>query len=396
MNESTRVQRLLAARSRAARKGLNAESMDVEAESASPEPHTDDVLQRVHDTMRKMPESEMERPEDFERALSLLMQHGDRALRKLDADPEARLDSNEQLTLEAVIRTDGTRPTLLVRGDTVNPEHPLAGAWKDTLFSVRDRMRKRAAAVGRIEPDNGSPTRFYGTGWVVDSAKGLVLTNLHVLHAMLKGIPNAMIQTASGFRVLKGGAFIDFAAEDGSLRKNRFRIVEATPSGIDGQNFARLDVAVLRIEKMEESQAIPEAVPVSADLAGPSGSMASFCVIGFPAKPQVTSGIVDGVDWDWVTQTLFGNRFGVKRISPGTAHKPLGTIDGDTHPWVFGHDATTLGGNSGSPVMAWLDQGFGGFGIHFAGASIDKNCAHAIAQCSEQLKALGVPVQAVI
>jgi hypothetical protein len=103
-----------------------------------------------------------------------------------------------------------------------------------------------------------------------------------------------------------------------------------------------------------------------------------------------------GVDWDWVTQTLFGNRFGVKRLAPGIAHKPLGQIPQDTRNWVFGHDATTLGGSSGSPVLAWRDKGCDAFGVHFAGATVDKNLAHALAQCVEPLKKLGVPIRAVV
>jgi hypothetical protein len=89
---------------------------------------------------------------------------------------------------------------------------------------------------------------------------------------------------------------------------------------------------------------------------------------------------------------LFGGRFGVKRLAPGIAHQPLGSLEGDSRRWVFGHDATTLGGNSGSPVIAWLNRGNSGFGLHFAGASVDSNCAHAIAQCRTELEAMGVPV----
>lgn len=393
MNESNHLRRLMAARTHAAREGIDTESMQVELGDDIAPPVSDDVLHRVQQVMKDMPASEITQPDEYERALNIFLAHADRALRKLDRDPNARLDASEGFAVEAVIRTDGTRPTLLVRSDTINPAHPMAGSWKDTLVAVRDTMRAPASAVGRIEPSNGSPTRFFGTGWVVDDAKGLVLTNLHVLHAMLSSIPNGMIQTATGFRILKNAAFVDFAAEDGSLVKKRFRVVEAIPSGIDGPDFERLDAAVLRIEPDTNSPPMPKAIPVMADLAGPAGAMSSFCVIGYPGRPEVMSGVVDGVDWDWVTQTLFGNRFGVKRLAPGIAHRPLGQIGGDEKAWVFGHDATTLGGSSGSPVLAWRDANFGGFGLHFAGATVETNCAHAVAQCREHLEAMGVPVQ---
>ena len=63
----------------------------------------------------------------------------------------------------------------------------------------------------------------------------------------------------------------------------------------------------------------------------------------------------------------------------------------DPRQWIFGHDATTLGGSSGSPIIAWKDGG-GGFGIHFAGTSVDSNFAHAMAKCVDVLKRLGVKV----
>jgi hypothetical protein len=397
MNDSTHLQRMIAARTRAHTRGARAESVSVEAADEAAPPHTDDVLERVNTVMRAMPGEEVVDPSEFRRALSIFLAQTDRTLRKLDADPRAALDRNELLTMEAVIRTDGTRPTLLVRKNTINPDHPLAGSWRDSLVGVLGKVEPRAAAIGRVEPDSGSALRFFGTGWLVDADKGLVLTNLHVLEAMLRSIPNAMIQTKSGFRVLKRGAYIDFAAEDGSLERRRFRIVEATPSGIDGPGFSRLDIAVLKIEEAGADEGggakLPRPIPVIADVGGAQGAMSSFCVIGFPGRPDVLSGVVDGVDWDWVTKTLFGNRFGVKRLAPGNAHRPVGTLGGDPRQWVFGHDATTLGGSSGSPVLAWKDSHFGSFGIHFAGATVDTNCAHAIAQCRAELTKLGIAVQ---
>lgn len=159
-----------------------------------------------------------------------------RAARKLDADPTAPLSPGETGALEAVIRTDGTRPTLLVSNDAVDPTHPLAGDWSDTLVAKRDALRGPTRSVGRIEPTNASARNFFGTGWVVDADRSLVLTNLHVLTAMWQRLAHVMARTRTGFRVYDG-AFIDFAAESGSAATRRFRIVEATPSTIDGPGF---------------------------------------------------------------------------------------------------------------------------------------------------------------
>jgi hypothetical protein len=323
----------------------------------------------------------------------LFTEHAGSTLRKLDADPSATLDPGEVIALEAVIRMDGTRPTLLIKNDTIDPEHPMAGSWRDTLYATLQDLPERAAAVGRIEPERGSSHRFFGTGWLVDDAKGLVLTNRHVLCEMLEAMPDAMIRAGEIYRVNPDRAFIDFAAESGSLVKRKFRIVEATPSSIGGPMFVRLDAAVLRIEPVDQEDKMPKAIPVIADTNGPTGAMSSFCVIGYPGHPQFSGGVVGGVDWNWITQTLFGNRFGVKRLAPGNTNRPLGAIPDDTKGWAFGHDATTLGGSSGSPVLAWRDRGFPAFGLHFAGTTESTNCAHAIAKCRDELLKMGVPIR---
>jgi Trypsin-like peptidase domain len=389
------LRRLIAGRSRAVRDRVATESMNLDAlEDAQPDAAavTGRVEATLDETLARMPPDEIGDPREFRRALGILLGETERAARKLDDDPAAPLSRSETLALEAVIRTDGTRPTLLVRDDTVDVDHPLARDWTSTLAATSEAMRDRVRAVGRVEPASPTARNYFGTGWVVDAGKGLVLTNLHVLEAMWRRLPHVMVRTATGFRVLDG-AFIDFAGESGRTRTDRFRVVEATPSGIDGPGFARLDAAVLKIEPTkEDGQEVPPAIRVLADPDGPRGNLGSFCVVGFPGPPPFTTGVHEGVDWTWVNATLFGNRYGVKRLAPGNAHKPLGSLQGDQREWVFGHDPTTLGGSSGSPIFGWLDATPAAFGLHFAGASVDTNCAHAFAACAEALQGIGVPV----
>jgi hypothetical protein len=69
----------------------------------------------------------------------------------------------------------------------------------------------------------------------------------------------------------------DFAAESGSADVRRYRIVEATPSEVNGTKFAQLDAAVLRIEPPPDGpQDVPDALTVSADPDGPLGHLASY------------------------------------------------------------------------------------------------------------------------
>ena len=381
-----RLRRLVTERSWADRAGVTLESVPLE--EAAP-PGAAEVTGRVEQAARHLAERQDVDDRDFRRALDLWLRTTDRAARRLDNNPDAPLPPDEVYALEAVVRADGTRPSLLVRSGVVDPVQPLAAGWTGQLAAAGDRLTRAVAAIGRVEPTHPSGSDFFGTCWVVDDRNGLVLTNRHVLDAMVERLPHAVARTTTGFRVFDG-AFVDFAAESGSADVRRYRIVEATPSQVNGTDFARLDAAVLRIEPLPGGpQDVPDALTVSADPDGPLGRLASYCIVGYPAQPVYASGTIEGVDWAWVTRTLFGNVYGVKRLAPGMTHRPLGSLPGDKRRWVFGHDATTLGGNSGSPALAWSDSAFG---LHFAGRSIDTNCAHAVSAITTELRALGVPI----
>ena len=381
-----RLRRLVTERSWADRAGVTLESVPLE--EAAP-PGAAEVTGRVEQAARHLAERQDVDDRDFRRALDLWLRTTDRAARRLDNNPDAPLPPDEVYALEAVVRADGTRPSLLVRSGVVDPVQPLAAGWTGQLAAAGDRLTRAVAAIGRVEPTHPSGSDFFGTCWVVDDRNGLVLTNRHVLDAMVERLPHAVARTTAGFRVFDG-AFVDFAAESGSADVRRYRIVEAAPSQVNGTDFARLDAAVLRIEPLPDGpQDVPDALTVSADPDGPLGRLASYCIVGYPAQPVYASGTIEGVDWAWVTRTLFGNVYGVKRLAPGMTHRPLGSLPGDKRRWVFGHDATTLGGNSGSPALAWSDSAFG---LHFAGRSIDTNCAHAVSAITTELRALGVPI----
>jgi len=381
-----RLRRLVTERSWADRAGVTLESVPLE--EAAP-PGAAEVTGRVEQAARHLAERQDVDDRDFRQALDLWLRTTDRAARRLDNNPDAPLPPDEVYALEAVVRADGTRPSLLVRSGVVDPVQPLAAGWTGQLAAAGDRLTRAVAAIGRVEPTHPSGSDFFGTCWVVDDRNGLVLTNRHVLDAMVERLPHAVARTTAGFRVFDG-AFVDFAAESGSADVRRYRIVEATPSQVYGTDFARLDAAVLRIEPLPDGpQDVPDALTVSADPDGPLGRLASYCIVGYPAQPVYASGTIEGVDWAWVTRTLFGNVYGVKRLAPGMTHRPLGSLPGDKRRWVFGHDATTLGGNSGSPALAWTDSAFG---LHFAGRSIDTNYAHAVSAITTELRALGVPI----
>lgn len=102
------------------------------------------------------------------------------ALKKLEAG-EVSLTENERGALEAVIIVDGTRPSFLFCDGLVDLNDPTMGAWLNMVSPHRAKTQRIARAVGRIQPSGGSAAKFVGTGSLVDAAKGLVLTNYHVI-----------------------------------------------------------------------------------------------------------------------------------------------------------------------------------------------------------------------
>ena len=115
---SERLRRLVTERSRADQAGVTLESVPVE--EAAP-PGAAEVTGRVEQAARHMAERQDVDDRDFRRALDLWLRTTDRAARRLDNNPHAPLPPDEVYALEAVVRADGTRPSLLVRNATVDP-----------------------------------------------------------------------------------------------------------------------------------------------------------------------------------------------------------------------------------------------------------------------------------
>jgi len=353
-----------------------------------------DVIASV---LERMPSDEVPDPAAFQRALALVYEHGVPAYRNLVTGNAAAVSPDQLAALEAVVEADGSRPSLLVRNGVVESNHPLAGSWTDEIDVAKDFIARVSPSIGRVQPLSGSGANFFGTATVVDAGKGLVLTNWHVVEAMCRRQTTIYESKGKGRFRFFDGVCIDFAAESGAQQPNLFKIVEAQTSNVDGTGFARLDAAVLRIEPMA-AQNIPRAVRISADAEGPSGNLASLCLISHPGRPQLAGGIetFNGrrIDWAWVATTLFGNRFGVKRLSPGEVDTAVGLLNDPPDPrkWTFAHDSTSLGGASGALIWSWTNPNPVAFGLHFAGATLHGNYAHAISACVETLRAIGVPV----
>jgi endonuclease G len=116
------------------------------------------------------------------------------------------------------------------------------------------------------------------------------------------------------------------------------------------------DVAFLTLARTDE--ALPVPIPVAEAAAGDGADIA---VVGYPARDP------RGIPSEAAAQRIFGDIYEVKRLSPGKV------LIADAADWYFTHDATTLGGNSGSAVLE-LATG-AAVGLHFMGELAAANYA---------------------
>jgi hypothetical protein len=282
--------------------------------------------------------------------------------------------------LETLVRLTG-RPALRVRGSAVDVADPRAEDWRDQLFLVGQDadFKRHLNAVGRIDIDG----IHVGTGYVVGD--GIVLTNRHVLQTFASPVPRRNNPTS--WLLQSDDVTIDFAEEPGSASAtSRFRILSVIGAGQreildDVIDFERLDAALLQVETTNASGA---ALPPPADLLqglANADRNRTVLVVGYPARPQSLPSGPDGEISQEVAarlSALFGADYGTKYLSPGRILLAPGQHAGDAARWTVSHDATTLGGNSGSAVIG-IDAPFGAVGLHFGGQWLTENYAHSLA-----------------
>ena len=231
-------------------------------------------------------------------------------------EPPQNFTLGEQIGLEAVILTNGERPSLFVRDGFVDLNAPDIGTWGLGLNRFQNAIRKVVASVGRIDV----PVKpwFAGTCFVV--AEGLVLTNRHVLEAIA-------MQGPGGDWTLNwpDATTVDFVGEEGAAAATKFKVTGVAFAGPDPIkntiNFAHLDMAILRVDPVGNATLpFPAPVTFETDTVQPK-ARGDLYVVGFPGEPRLWT--FDGTppaghETAQVISTLFNDKFGIKRLAPGT------------------------------------------------------------------------------
>jgi endonuclease G len=273
--------------------------------------------------------------------------HGKRAIVEYLADPfgpvEGVHDDDEAAGSEAIILEFG-RPSLLIQDG--KPETPESETWKSRLRPHEARIATVIPAVGRIELRHHPDYEWVGTGWLIENR--YLVTNRHV----------AMI-----FAEKRGSGFVFRRSPDGVAIESRIDFREEHRRGdafeiaIDRIHFISPlgdmypDIAVLRVQ---DNAGLPKPLElVERDVA--DGTLVS--VIGYPAR--------DSRNGDAAMQRIFRDIFEKKRFAPGYVTAQDGRL--------LQHDSSTLGGNSGSPVVD-LASGLVA-GLHFSGRFKESNYA---------------------
>lgn len=270
--------------------------------------------------------------------------------------------------IESIILEIG-RPTLFItNGDFEPPEDEVLAA---RLANARPLLRPAIAAVGRIEIDDGFRRYPGGTGWLV--ADGVVITNRHVAEQFVSSGAGDAPDFLKDFRGRTYKVNIDFFEEHGLPGEKEIRLTKVIYMAARGGDVP--DVALFEVDR---STPLPSPIPL---VSGAAKRDMWIGVIGYPLPDYRVP-----LESRSAEERYFGNVYGVKRLAPGLVKPP---VEGGAVPWLIAHDATTLGGNSGSAVID-LETG-AAVGLHFAGTPKIENHAISASALAEILSAVRTP-----
>lgn len=249
--------------------------------------------------------------------------------------------------LEAIVQAVG-RPPLIVRDNVVEGKLTLSDEFPATIDMLITGTEPLLPNVGRVEFVHHDMA-WGGTAWVIaeEADHLLICTNRHVAKIVarrtFRGDGVYMFAPAN----VPYGANVDFIEEvdadpnpDALVKIDKFTYLA---------DDASADVAIGRIAKPSADTSHPLQPFVLADADGEDGDV--IAVVGYPARDSLRND-------PGQMERYFKGLYDIKRFAPGFLRVDPGVS-------ILSHDCTTLGGNSGSPVIRLEDKKV--VGLHFAG-----------------------------
>ncbi|HWI00590.1 MAG TPA: serine protease [Propionibacteriaceae bacterium] len=307
-----------------------------------------------------------------------LLEVGASALDTLRTEgPAAALTAEAQLGIEAIVSV--ARPALMIHDGAFGDPPP---PWDHILGPHRERITTTSLSVGRIGVRGLPQVPYAGTGFLV--AEDVVMTNCHVARVFSQSGPDGDWSFQPGLEVE-----LDFV-EDPDTPK----ATGGPPSGVRIDDVIgihpALDLALLRVTPSEAAAGMAKPLTLMSQEPGPLPGRNVY-VLGYPAPDYRNDRAVQ--------RSIFGDRYFVKRLQPGAGMPPpAGAIfrmepcsTGAEQEDVMFHDASTLGGNSGSCVVDLESNQV--MGLHFAGQYMQYNEAVALWRLADDPLLVGAGVK---
>lgn len=291
-------------------------------------------------------------------------------------------DVRATTALEALVKMTG-RPAIKLDDQPININDPNLQEWVGVMAMLQDALPTASQSVGRIDAEG----IHQGTGFVV--GPGIVLTNRHVVEGFAAPLPSARKPDRW---LLERDATINFSPNaDDPDRQYRIQDVLFTgPDPISGDpliNHDELDMALLAVETTNTSdRRLPVALNINT-IRVKAGLNKKCFLLGYPAAPGSFPKDENGLYRADVVQRirqLFGMDYGICYLSPGLVVTPVDSFELGNRPISFSHDATSLGGSSGSCLLS-CDNALDVMGLHYGGDWLKENFAHDLAYVSSTL-----------
>lgn len=307
-----------------------------------------DRLQRLHAMLKQVSNNSLESiplPTDAHEAMGGGKTAGERGLEKLSSNRPDQVTPDEQHNLEAIVLPK-IRPVVFITGNSTYDDLP--SPWESlNPPNVKRRLGALFPCIGRVELRNSPLVPYAGTAFIVGN--GRLMTNRHVAQLFAQGLG-----TKISYR--PGGAAIDF--------KRQRDTADSDPHPLTVKNVEIIhpywDMAILNVEGLPSGQLLKLSVKTPEELVD-----SDVIVVGYPAR--------DARNDLAVQDEVFKRIYNVKRLQPGRVRPRAKIQSFETLVNAMTHDASTLGGNSGSAVIEVATGEV--VSLHFGGIYLKANYA---------------------